>query len=123
MNNQTFLIIIDVFAELALTATYLGAAFAAFLILKQERKINWVSEFSPILKVVVFIIITQLLYSAGAFFVNNFIFFPRRLILGDSLVASVRCLGGLLALAGLVFGSYTLLKPKKDETHIDSGEK
>lgn len=122
MENQTFLTIINVIVELALAATYLGAAFATFMIIKQEKVTNWINEFSPIFKVVIFIIVTQLLYSAGAYFVNNFILFPRRLITGDSLVASVRCLGGILALAGLVFGSITLLKGQKKEVQTILGE-
>jgi len=119
MQNQTFLIIIDIFAELTYAAIYLGAAFVTFMIFRQEKVKNWLSKHSKILMIVSFIITTQLLYSAGSLFVNYFLFFPRRIILGDSLIASIRCFAGLLMLAGLVAGSILIVKSKGKEDQLE----
>jgi len=110
MQNQTFLTILDILAQLALAATFLGAAFVSFLIFKQDKVKNWLEGSSKLLTVVLFVILTHLLYTAAAFFVNNFVYFPRRLIVGDSFDATVRCLSGLLSIAGLVVGSVILLR-------------
>jgi hypothetical protein len=112
MQNQTFLTIIDIFGELSWAATYLGAAFVTFLILRHDMVKEWIGNSPRIIVVVIFLITTQLLYSAGMVFINLFINLPRRFILGDSLVASVRCLSGLLALAGLIAGVVLLIKNK-----------
>jgi hypothetical protein len=113
MQNQTFLTIMEVVGELSMAAIYMGAALITFIVFKQEEFKEWTRNNSNLLNVVIFIVLTQLLYSAGMVFINIFVYLPRRFIVGDSLIASVRCLGGLLALVGLVTGIVIIVRSKE----------
>ena len=109
MQNQTFLLVVDVLSELLQIAFYLAAVVVSYYVLKQQRTNEYLGKKSRLMKVVVFVIMSYLLYSSGILFVNNILYFPRGISIGNGLTAGIQCLGSLLGLGGLAFGIKSLL--------------
>lgn len=109
MQNQTLLVVVDVLSELLQIAIYLGALIVSYYVLKQQGANESLGKNSNLVKVIVFIIMSYLLYSSGMLFVNNILYFPRGISNGNGLTAGLQCVGSLVGLGGLVFGIKLLL--------------
>jgi hypothetical protein len=112
MGNNTVITVYDIARQFLFALSFLGAAAVSFLVIREEKVKGWLEGGSKLLHIVVFLSLSYLVYSSVTYFLSNLLYFPRRLITGDILDATINCLTGLLVLAGLIVGSIMILKNK-----------
>jgi hypothetical protein len=117
MSDLTLSTILTILQNLTYTIVFLLSAGAAYLTLSQPRVRQWLKGTGVIVHVVLFLVLSTLLYQTLSPIISDLFAFPRGLI--DSsrtagFTASARCLSGVLVLIGLAFGSWRLSKEKKE---------
>lgn len=122
MTNNTLLTVYDILRQLLYALIFLGAAVVSFLVIQQKKVKVWLEGGSNLLKIVVFLSLTYLVYSPVSYFLSDLLYFPRSLIVGDVLDGFINCLTGLLVAAGLVAGSFMIIKNKSFKKETDHSE-
>lgn len=108
---DTAAIFVDVLQDLVRIIAFAACAFAAYLTLQQPPLQAWLAESRALVRVVAFIIITQLLAFAANAAIANLFVSPRGFsTVTSGLVSSVQCLTGLVMLACLVGGAWLIAK-------------
>jgi hypothetical protein len=111
MSNPTLSVTFGILRDLLYTAAFLACALVAYLTLQQPPAKQWLANGGALIRVVVFIILTELLVLPFNAIVGDLMAFPLGLISrSNGFSASIQCLGGVLALAGLAVGSWLLAK-------------
>jgi hypothetical protein len=113
VDNRTFLTIISITQDLAYAVTFLLAAGAAYLALRQPHVKLRLDDAGPLVTAVVFVTLATLLYQGVSPIVGHLFAFPRGLISTNpdtGFTSSVQCLRGILVLAGFVAGAWFLIK-------------
>jgi hypothetical protein len=111
MSNFTLSTIITILQHLTYAVVFLLCAGAAYATITQQRVQQWLGDASALVKVVLFLALSALLYQAISPIVSDFYAFPRGLINSTStagFTSSAQCLSGVLVLLGLAFGSWRL---------------
>jgi hypothetical protein len=120
MSNDRILYIIQIVQELAEILVFLGAGAASFFVLRQEKVKIWLLDTGKLVQIVVFLILTGALTSLGIRVIDALLGIFRAIVVSDMVVFYlVQCLGGLLVLAGLIAGSFMLVRnpvKKNDES-------
>jgi hypothetical protein len=116
MSDLTLSIVITILQNLTYAIVFILSAGAAYLTLNQPRVRDWLRGAGVLVQVVLFLVLSTLLYQTATPILSDLFAFPRGLM--DSsrtagFVSSARCLSGVLVLGGLVFGSWRLAKSNK----------
>ena len=111
MSDPTFSIIVGILRDLLYTVAFLICALVAYLTLQQPLAKQWFANSGALIRVVVFIILTELLVLPFNAIVGDLMAFPLGLInRSNGFSVSIQCLGGVLTLAGLAVGSWLLVQ-------------
>ena len=119
MSDLTLSTIITILQNLTHTIVFLLSAGAAYLTLNQPRVRQWLKDTGVIVHVVLFLVLSTLLYQAISPIISDLFAFPRGLINSSrtaGFTSSAQCLSGVLVLIGLAFGSWQLSKGKEKES-------
>lgn len=108
--DDTLYTIIKILDALLTAVLYLGAAAVAFLIISQGKVKEILQGFSKLTHVAIFIITTQLLFSAVYFFVDKFLYLPTRIQAEATLYGIDECILGLIFVIALVVGSVLVVR-------------
>lgn len=111
MGGSNVSTIVSILQDLLYTAVFLLCAAVAYLTLQRPLIKQWLASGGTLTRVVLFIILTELLVRPANAIVGDLLAFPIGLInRSNGFLVGARCLGGLLALAGLGIGSWLLVR-------------
>ncbi len=96
--------------NLVYALAFIGCAAAAYLALQQPRLKEWLGDSSVLVRIVLFIALTELLALPVNGIIGSLFALPNGLVnqYNNGFIASVQCLVGLLMIASLAAGGWML---------------
>jgi len=113
-GSNTLSIVLNIFQYLVHVLAFIGCAVAAYLALQQPRLKEWLAGSHLLVRVVLFIALTELLVLPVNSIISYLFALPNGLVnqYNNGFIASMQCLVGLLMIASLAAGGWMLAKQR-----------